>query len=311
MHSAGVAPVIAERPGAHTAAYAGLTLSTVAWAAAFIAGKIVLAEMTPLPVAAWRYAIAALLLLPFAVRQHWRAPRIGRAVGPLAVMVVCGGVLYPWLFLQALARTSATNAALLIALNPILTLLLSAFAGERLERRRVPGVILALAGAVTVISGGRWEHLSGLAARSLNSGDVLAVAAAANWACFNVAARHVVARLAPSVTNFAVYGIGTVALFALAWTEHPWAQLAAATPAALAGIMVMAILASVVAGQLFLVGVRTVGVNRSVVFVYLVPVLTAVCSVALLGEHFQLSQAVGGAGVLAGVYWTTRSPAAG
>jgi len=69
----------------------------------------------------------------------------------------------------------------------------------------------------------------------------------------------------------------------------------------------MALLSSVIAGQFFLIGVRTVGVSRTVVFVYLVPVLTALMSATLLGEAFHLAQAVGGGAVLAGVYWTTRA----
>src|SRR2546426_637449 len=196
-------------------AYAGLSLSTVGWAAAFIAGKVALADMTPLSVAVWRYALASTVLLPFALRQR-PANGIGRAAAPLAVMVVCGGVLYPWLFLLALAHTSATNAALLIALNPVFTLLLSPLVGERLDRYRLAGVTLALAGATVVIT----------------AGDVSAL--------------------------------------------------------------------------LFLVGVRTVGVGRTVVFVYLVPVLPAVLSATILGEPFRVAQVVGGSAVLGGVYWTTR-----
>src|SRR5713101_4778363 len=89
-------------------AYAGLTMASVGWASAFIAGKVVLAEMTPLPVATYRYALATLILFPFAARGGW--PTItARTLAPLALMVVCGGVLYQWLFLAALARTSATN----------------------------------------------------------------------------------------------------------------------------------------------------------------------------------------------------------
>jgi len=63
----------------------------------------------------------------------------------------------------------------------------------------------------------------------------------------------------------------------------------------------------VFSGQFFLMGVRTLGVSRAVVFVYLMPVLTAVLSTLLLGERFEISQAVGGATVLAGVYWSTRT----
>src|SRR5436190_739419 len=200
-------------------AYAGLSLSTFGWAAAFIAGKVALADMTPLSVAVWRYALASTVLLPFALRQR-PASGIGRAAAPLAVMVVCGGVLYPWFF--------------------------------------------------------------------------------------NLASRPVVARLARAFTNCVVYGLGGLALYALARADAPWAQLAAATPAARGGIVLMALLSSVMAGQLFLVGVRTVGVGRTVVFVYLVPVLTAVLSATILGEPFRVAQVVGGSAVLGGVYWTTR-----
>ena len=285
-----------------TLAYAGLSVSTFGWAAAFIAGKVALADMTPLSVAVWRYALASTVLLPFAV---WQRPArgIGRAVAPLALMVVCGGVLYPWLFLLALAHTSATNTALLIALNPVFTLLLSPLVGEPLDRHRLGGVSLALAGATVVITAGDTRHLLGL---SLQRGDLLAVAAAGCWALFNLASRPVVARLAPAFTNCVVYGLGGLALYGLARADAPWAQLAAATPAARGGVVLMALLSSVMAGQLFLVGVRTVGVARTVVFVYLVPVLTAVLSTTLLGEPFRLAQAVGGSAVLGGVYWTTR-----
>src|SRR5438093_948550 len=159
---------------ARTLAYAGLSLSTVGWAAAFIAGKVALAEMTPLAVAVWRYALASTVLLPFAMRQR-PVSGLGRAAAPLALMVVCGGVLYPWLFLLALAHTSATNAALLIALNPVFTLLLSPLVGERLDRHRVGGISLALAGAAVVITAGDRHRLLGL---TMHRGALLAVAAA-------------------------------------------------------------------------------------------------------------------------------------
>jgi drug/metabolite transporter (DMT)-like permease len=69
----------------------------------------------------------------------------------------------------------------------------------------------------------------------------------------------------------------------------------------------MAVLSSVLAGQLFLVGVRVLGVSRTVVFIYLIPVITALMSTTLLGEPFTTAQAVGSAAVLGGVYWSTRT----
>ena len=292
-------------------AYLGLSVATACWASAFILGKVVLREMTPLVLGTWRYVVATGLLLPFVVRNGRSGvaslTQVRGAALPLVVMVCVGGVLYPWFFLAALSRTSAANTSLLIALNPVLTLLLSPLVGERLERARVIAAALAFAGAILVISHG---HLGELLALRVDAGDLFALAAAACWATFNLTSRLVVDRVPASTVNLAVFAGGASALCLLGASEHPITQLAHATASALASIVAMALLSSVVAGQLFLLGVREAGVGRAVVFIYLVPVLTALCSVALLGEALSSAQLVGGSAVLVGLLLTTRSGAA-
>jgi drug/metabolite transporter (DMT)-like permease len=290
---------------ASTRAYAGLCVASVAWASAFIFGKVVLAEVGALSAGAWRHAVATLILLPFAWRSR-RAANLRAALLPLSVMIVCGGVLYPWSFLAALQRTSATNTSLLIALNPALTYLFAPLVGERYTRQGLLGIAMALIGAALVITHGDLTVLTSLTAT--RSGDLLALAAAALWATFNLASRSVVTHLPHPLTNALVYGLGSLALFALAGPEQPLQQVANASPAALGSLGAMVLLSSVLAGQLFLYGVHSVGVGRTVVFVYIVPVLTAAASSVLLREALFPAQVVGGVAVLAGVYVTTRAP---
>ncbi|MFN8644591.1 MAG: DMT family transporter [Candidatus Binatia bacterium] len=286
-------------------AYAGLSGTSLLWAGAFIAGKLVTAELTPLTAAGLRHLAAALLLMPFAWRTR-RAANLRAALPSLAIMALCGGVLYQWAFMAALQRTSATNAALLVALNPAITVLLAPLVGEPLTPRRLVGILLALAGATVVITHGDLAVLAGLAAT--RSGDLLALCAAGLWAIFNLASRGAVAHLPHSMTNAVVYGVGCLVTLSLALPDAPLTQLGHASPSALAGLAFLVVFASVVAGQLFLFGVHTVGVGRTVVFVYLVPVLTALLSTALLDEPLLASQILGGACVLLGVWVTTRAP---
>lgn len=287
------------------AAHLGLLLATLFWAGAFVAGKVALAEMTPLAVSAWRYAFAALLLLPFGYRAWPAATVLRPMLAPLAVLVACGGVLYPWLFLAALERTSATNASLLIALNPVLTIVMAPLIGEALHRARIVGAGLALCGAAVVITRGELGRLGELTS---HSGDLLALGAAATWACFNLTSRRVVARMTSASINLAVYGLGGIALFALSAGEGPVMQLARASPPTYVALFVLAALASVFAGQLFLGAVRLLGVSRTVVYINLVPPTTAVLSWMLLGEAMVFAQAAGGAAVLLGVYLASRPP---
>ncbi len=282
----------------------GLATTAFFWAGAFIAGKVVLAEMTPLAAAAWRFVIAGGVLLPFAVRQFPGWPALRRSARPLALMTLCGGIIYPWIFLAALSRTSAANTSLLIALNPIFTLCLSVFVGERLSSRNALGALLALTGAAMVITRGDWAAVTQLTV--LNSGDLLALLAAVCWACFNLASRGVAVRLPHVFTNGLIYGIGGVVLCVVAADEAPLHQLINLSSAAFASLAMMAIVSSVLAGLLFLQGVRVLGVNRTVIFIYLVPVLTALLSVILLGEPLQVPQLLGGALALSGIYFATK-----
>jgi drug/metabolite transporter (DMT)-like permease len=285
-------------------AYVGLGLATLGWAVAFVIGKLVLTGMTPLAVGVWRYAAAGAVLAPFVLRDPTRR-HLRAVVAPLAVMTLTGGVAYPWLFLEALARTSATNTSLLIALNPVFTVLLAPLVvGEPLTRRKATGLVVALAGAVLVITRGDL----GLVARlGFAAGDLMAVVAAAMWAVFNLASRRVVGLVSPSVINSVVYSISGLVLFVIGFSEAPVAQLVGAPLSIWLGIFAMAVVSSVIAGQFFLSGVRAVGVSRAVVFVYLVPVLTAVLASLVLDERFTGAQAIGGVSVLAGVALASRT----
>ncbi len=292
-------------PTSTARAYLGLYLASLAWAAAFIAGKVVVGHFQPLSAAGLRHLVAMLVLLPFA----WRVRRAGDlrlVLLPLMLMALCGGALYQWTFMAALSYASATNAALLIALNPVITVALSPLVGERVTRRRLAGVLLALAGAVLIITHGDVSVLAQLA--TSRRGEMLALLAASLWATFNLASRRVVGKLPNSVANVICYGVGAVASLVLAAPQQPFAQLMSAPPACVAALLFTALGGSVIAGQLFLAGVHAVGVGRTAVFIYLIPVQTALLSVLLLGEPLLLSQIIGGAAVLAGVCVTTAQP---
>ncbi len=279
-------------------AYVGLLVAAVGWGAAFIAGKLALHDLTATSTAAWRFAVATVLLLPFAVPQ-FDVATLRAARGPLAIMVLCGGVLYPWLFMASLERTSATNTSLIIAIMPVLTCALCPLVGEPISRRHWFAVLLALAGAVVVVSRGEAAGLAGL--QDVNDGDLLAFAAAVVWSVFNLASRRAVGRVPGSVINTLVCGIGAVALFGLALPERPLKQLFDASPVGLGGLLFLALVPSVLSGLAYLNAVRVLGVGRSVVFVYCVPFVTAGLAALVLGESLNWNQGAGGALIFSGL----------
>jgi len=133
-----------EREVSRLAADGVLVGVTLVWGSSFIVVNRVLESAPPLAFLFWRFAIAALLLLPFLRRRHAR-PGLLRDGGVLGLLLASG------MSLQVLGQleTTASKAAFLTGLSVVLT----PFAAF-LRTRKLPslengiGVALASAGFV-------------------------------------------------------------------------------------------------------------------------------------------------------------------
>src|SRR4051812_46230399 len=110
--------------------YLSLALAAVFWGANFNLAKPVLAEMSPLAAGAWRYIIAAVIVLAVLFSTGGRL--VLRHFKSYLVLGLFGVFGYNVFFFLALQSTSAVNASLIMALNPLLTLVVAYFVlGER------------------------------------------------------------------------------------------------------------------------------------------------------------------------------------
>ncbi len=284
-------------------AYLGLLVATLGWGGAFIAGKLALREFSPMSASAWRYLLAGSVLVPFALR-HARTYSLRPVAGPLTLMIVCGGFFYPLFFMLSLERTSATNTSLIVALMPVITYSLCPLVGEEVSGRRWIAVLIALVGAVVVITRADLGVLVDVT--RLNTGDLIALCAACVWAVFNLASRRTVVALPASLINVTVFGCGGVAMMVAAAPDTAVASLIAASPGSRAAVFYLAIFSSVLSGQLYLNAMRVLGVSRTVIFIYCVPFVTAILAAFILGESISVYQAVGGGLIFGGLVLAAR-----
>src|SRR5262245_17354660 len=105
-----------------------------------------------------RYVIACIALLVAALVLERGLPRLSRRQWLMTGILGTFGVFaYNLFFMGALGRLPASRAALIIALNPVLTIAISSFVlHERLRPRRWLGVGLALVGVFIVITRGEF-----------------------------------------------------------------------------------------------------------------------------------------------------------
>jgi len=128
-------------------------LFVVLWSTGFIAAKYGLPYAPPLEFLLVRFALVASLmtLVAFATRATW--PRDRRQIAHIAVAAwLVHGVYLGGVFIAIAAGMPAGTSAMLVGLQPILTVFLArAWLGERISRLQWAGLVLGLIGVYFVV----------------------------------------------------------------------------------------------------------------------------------------------------------------
>jgi drug/metabolite transporter (DMT)-like permease len=279
-----------------------LTLTTLIWALVFQFGVYAVAAMHPLAVAAWRFGLGAVVLLPLVhLRERWPLAELRANARVLVGMAISGVFLFNVVMFRGLSDTSAVNAALIMALSPPLTTVLTAgLARQQVRPLQWLGLALGLAGVACVVSGGSWTVLRHL---KLSAGDGLLLLACASWSVYATLPGYV-RDLSPLQSTGAstIVGAGLLVVAALVAAPRPlyvgsW-RLAAA-------LLFMGVLGTAVALVWWNQGVQRLGAARATLYLNLTPVFAALIAIAL-GRPPTWAHAVGAVLVIAGVWCSTR-----
>jgi drug/metabolite transporter (DMT)-like permease len=199
-----------------------LVVANLVYATSYVATRLALDDVPPALLALIRLVIGGGLLVPVVRVLEPAAPPLDRAdarrIAWMGVIGFAGAFAFShW----GLARSTATNAALLIIVEPLSIMALSPLVlGERLCRREAIGGALALLGAVVVVLNG----IPGvtLAVAPHWRGDLLLVAGGVAYGVYTLLGRAVLARHSPMVVTARsiVWGAAVmVPLAALEWLE--------------------------------------------------------------------------------------------
>ncbi len=294
------------------AVYGVVVLATVFWGANFVLAEPVLADLPPLWAAALRFILGSGVMFLLA---RWRSEPLAELVrhnaGIYALLGVIGIGAFNLLFFYALKSTSPTNAALIMATNPLLTTVIAALTlGERPSARQIGALPIALAGVVVVISGGSLDHLEKL---NVARGDLLMLAANLAWSMYNVLGTRYMPRSGSAVANTTLVMIAGAAMLLTAALTEGGGLPPMPGITALSALLTMVLAGTVLAYLFWTTGITNLGAGRTALFLNLVPVFAMFAG--MLGGTFPTHvQLIGGAIVISGVSLamvsTRRSPSA-
>lgn len=277
--------------------YLLVVTSAFFWGSNFVLAGPILADLPPLWAAAVRFVLGAALMIALAsARREDMFGLLRRHAGAYLLLGAVGITAFNLLFFHALQSTSADNASLIMATNPLLTTLLAGLVlGEKPSARHLAALPIALIGVAVVIAHGDMEKLAAL---HVAHGDLLMLGANLSWALYNVLGRRYMPQGAPLANTAWVMTVGAVLLLLVALESG--AQVHALGIKASAAMAAMAVGGTVLAYLFWTMGIQRLGAGRTAIFLNLVPISAMLVSAAL-GTLPTVAQLAGGMLVLGGV----------
>jgi drug/metabolite transporter (DMT)-like permease len=253
----------------------------------------------------WRWTLASLILLPFALPALVAKRAIlRRDAGILLVLAFFGVALFQTMVYQGLRTTTAVNAVLLNSSLPLFMLLCSwALEGERPSGRQIAGMLVSLAGILVIVSRGELERLRQV---ELHAGDAWILLAMPVWGIYSVLLKRRPSELGGSPFLLAISAAGALMLAPLYAAQAIAVPPRWPSPAEAIGVLYIALAASVLAFAFWNRGVAVVGANAAGFTIHLLPAFGTVLAILLLDESFAGFHAAGFVIILCGVFLATR-----
>jgi drug/metabolite transporter (DMT)-like permease len=288
-------PAPVDRRGALAAA-----VSAMLYGSAYVATALALRSFTPLGTGALRgllgaALLAALLLAPIAAAHRPR--ELG--AGALLRLATLGGLAGPVFVVAmniAVDLAGATVTAFVAGLYAVLAAALGVpLLGERLERRTVAWLGLALAGTLLLSDLRPSAHLA--------TGIVVGLGAAVAFALFLVLSRrwsaaHRLTGPVVALAGLSEMGVGIAIYALLAGDPGIWAPV---RPEAVAAVVWLAVGPGMLAAMLVVRGMQRLPARRASAFLLLNPPTATIGAWLLLDERLTPTQLVGGGLVLVAI----------
>ncbi len=278
--------------------YWPMTMTLLMWGFMNVPTAFALAEMAPLQLLLLRTAIAVLILAPLArLRDGLLLPLPGDRI-TAALMGLSGVFFNNVFFFNAMKRTSLTNVAILFATSPFITAVLARiFLGERLTLRRVLGIVIALAGAVSLLCKG---DLSLLADLKMNTGDLLELGAAFTISVMTILGRRIKKTPPITVTLCVMFTSFVATALTIFVTGTPLNF--ALSNRAIFGVVYVGVFASAGAYMFQQMSIQRIGAGATGAFLNGSPALAIFGAVVFMGETISPVQIISAAVIFLGIF---------
>jgi drug/metabolite transporter (DMT)-like permease len=265
-----------------------LGLLSILWGGSFFFNGVVLKELPPFTLVFLRVALAALILLPLLWLCRIRFPIGLSGWKPFIAIGLFNNVLPFSLIVVGQTFIPSALASILNATTPLFTVaVMTAAREEKLQARRIAGVIVGLIGVVILRGDG-----FGLE-RGLGLGILLCLAAALSYGVSALVARRLPSDVPPlGAATFQLLVSAAMMIVVAGVVERPW-RLPMPGATTWFAVIGLAALSTALAYIVFFQILRRSGATNVMLVTLLIPVIAILLGVLVLGETISLREIMG------------------
>lgn len=271
--------------GGHIAAF----ITILVWGTTFISTKVLLRSFTPIEILFIRFVIGYFAL--WCVCPRMMKPEDKKQEWYFALAGLIGVTLYYLFENIALTYTLASNVGVIISIAPFFTVIFTClFLREgRPGLRFFCGFLIAMAGIFLI------SFDSGTTLKLNPLGDILAVIAAVLWAAYSTLMKKITGygyNTIQVTRRIFFYGIGLMipVLFFMGFDVEIHELL---EPTMLLNLIFLGLGASALCFVTWNYAVKILGSVKTIIYIYMVPVITAVTSALILHERMTKAMVCG------------------
>ena len=269
--------------------YIGIGLAALAaliWSGNFIIAKALNDKIPPFSLSFYRWLIASLIILPFAIKQfgsQWKL--VKQSWLYLFWASLTGIVLFNSFVYIGAHYTSAINLALIgTTSSPIMAVVFARiFLKEKIGWMKLAGMILCSIGVLFLLLKGNFQNLLSL---HFSTGDLWSLAAACSFAVYNTLVKKKPAGITPVNFLFVIFSLGTLILFPFyIWELNHYPTVTFSTEL-IFSVLYIGIGASVICFLIWNIAIGKLGAGRTALFGNLIPVFSSIEAAVILHENF-------------------------
>ena len=288
-------------------AYVFLFFAALFWSGNFLVGKFASQyEVPPFSLNFYRWLFAWLILAPFTIQEILKKRNyILENYKYYMILGITSVTIFNSIVYYSLNFTQVISGVLMISTIPVMIIFISSILKiEKTNTFQILGVACSFIGVVLIITKANLGILLNL---DFNKGDLTMVLAMFSWALYSALLKKKKHELSQLTLLEVIITFGLIFLIPVYFIEYNMGYIIKLEKPFILILSYVVLFPGLASFILWIKGISLIGVNRSGVFLHLMPILSAIMAMIIFDEKFMFYHILGAIFILTGILLSNRT----